>query len=108
MLFDWAALDLFVRAGLQELVNTDFAQVRYGDTSTAVLFALIVIAALCVTFARLLFLRRRYSRQHSGHKVARRHQRGLLIGLAYNIPKFVLALALICLLYTSPSPRARG
>ena len=104
MLFDWAALDLFVRAGLQELVNTDFAQVRYGDTSTAVLFALIVIAALCVTFARLLFLRRRYSRQHSGHKVARRHQRGLLIGLAYNIPKFVLALALIVILVALSDP----
>ena len=104
MLFDWAALDLFVRTGLQELVNTDFAQVRYGDTSTAVLFALIVIAALCVTFARLLFLRRRYSRQHSGHKVARRHQRGLLIGLAYNAPKFVLALALIVILVALSDP----
>ncbi len=104
MLFDWAALDLFVRTGLQELVNTDFAQVRYGDISTAVLFALIVIAALCVTFARLLFLRRRYSRQHSGHTVARRHQRGLLIGLAYNIPKFVLALALIVILVALSDP----
>ena len=104
MLFDWSALDLFVRTGLQELVNTDFAQVRYGDTSTAVLFSFIVIAALCVTFARLLLLRRRHSRQHSGHKVARRHQRGFLIGLAYNVPKFVLALALIVILVALSDP----
>ena len=104
MLFDWSALDLFVRTGLQELVNTDFAQVRYGDTSTAVLFSFIVIAALCVTFARLLLLRRRHSRQHSGHEVARRQQRGFLIGLAYNVPKFVLALALIVILVALSDP----
>ena len=104
MLFDWAALDLFVRTGLQEFVITDFALVRYGDTSTAVLFSFVVIAALCVTFARLLLLRRRHSRQHSGHEVARRHQRGFLIGLAYNVPKFVLALALIVILVALSDP----
>tara|TARA_Y100001001_G_scaffold153633_1_gene167441 strand:+ start:440 stop:1588 length:1149 start_codon:yes stop_codon:yes gene_type:complete len=104
MLFDWAALDLFIRTRFQELVDTDFAQVRYGDTGTAVVFTLIVIAALFVTFARLLFLRRRHSRQHSGHEVARRHQRGFLVGLAYNIPKIVLGLALIIILVALSDP----
>ena len=104
MLFDWAALDLFIRTRFQELVDTDFAQVRYGDTSTAVVFTFIVIAALFVTFARLLFLRRRHSRQHSGHEVARRHQRGFLVGLAYNIPKIVLGLALIIILVALSDP----
>lgn len=104
MLFDWAALDLFIRTRFQELVDTDFAQVRYGDTGTAVVFTLIVITALFVTFARLLFLRRRHSRQHSGHEVARRHQRGFLVGLAYNIPKIVLGLALIIILVALSDP----
>ena len=104
MLFDWAALDLFIRTRFQELVDTDFAQVRYGDTGTAVVFTLIVITALFVTFARLLFLRRRHSRQHSGHEVARRYQRGFLVGLAYNVPKFVLGLALIIILVALSDP----
>jgi len=104
MLLDWAALNEFIETGIQELVDTDFAQVRYADTGTAILLALIVAIAALLTLARLAFLRRRHSRQHSGHDVARRHQRGLLIRIAYNTPKLVLALALALILVALSDP----
>ncbi len=104
MLLDWTAFNEFIRTRIQELIETDFAQVRYADTGTAVLLAFIVTAAAVLTVARLAFLRRRHSRQHSGHEVARRHQRGLFVHIAYNAPKLVLALALAIILVALSDP----
>ena len=104
MLLDWAAFNEFIETRIQELVDTDFAQVRYADTGTAILLAFIVGVAALLTLARLAFLRRRHSRQHSGHDVARRHQRGLLVRIAYNTPKLVLALALALILVALSDP----
>ena len=93
MLPDWTAFTAFLNAQLLELIETDFAQVRYGDTGTATLAALAVGAAALLTAARLVLLRRRHARQHSGHDVPLRYQRGVVGRACYALPKIILALA---------------
>ena len=104
MVLDWAALNEFIRTRIQELVDTDFAQVRYADTGTALLIAFVVAVAGLLTFARLALLRRRHARQHSGHQVAQRYQQGLFVRIIYNTPKLVLALATIIILFALSDP----
>ena len=93
MLPDWTAFTAFLNAQLIELIETDFAQVRYGDAGTATLAALAVGAAALLTAARLVLLRRRHARQHSGHDVPLRYQRGVVGRACYALPKIILALA---------------
>ena len=93
MLPDWTAFTAFLNAQLLELIETDFAQVRYGDAGTATLAALAVGAAALLTAARLVLLRRRHARQHSGHDVPLRYQRGVVGRACYALPKIILALA---------------
>jgi hypothetical protein len=90
---DWTAFTEFLDAQLLELIETDFAQVRYGDAGTATLVALVVGAAALLTGARLILLRRRHVRQHSGHDVPRRYQRGIFGRACCALPKIILALA---------------
>lgn len=92
---DWTAFTAFLDAELRDLLATDFAQVRYGDAGTATLAALVVAAAALVTAARLLLLRSRHARQHSGHDVPRRYRRGAFGRACCALPKMLLGLALL-------------
>ncbi|MDE2904847.1 MAG: hypothetical protein OXQ28_02065 [Acidobacteriota bacterium] len=93
MLPDWTAFTEFLDAQLLALIETDFAQVRYGDAGTATLAALVLVAAALLTAVRLILLRRRHARQHSGHDVPLRYQRGIFGRTCYALPKIVLGLA---------------
>ena len=104
MLLDWAAFSEFLNAQLLELIETDFAQVRYGDTGTAVLWALAVGAAALLTVGRLALLRRRHARHHSGHEVPRRFRRGLAARVLHGLPKIALALAVVMVLIALSDP----
>ena len=104
VILDWVAFSEFINGRLQELVNTDFEQVRYADTGTATLIAIIVAVATLLTFARLALLRRRHARHHSGHEVASRHRQGRIIWLLYNLPKAFLALAVVIILVALSDP----
>ena len=104
VVLDWVAFSEFINGRLQELVNTDFEQVRYADTGTAILIAIIVATATLLTFARLALLRRRHARHHSVHEVASRHRQGRVIWLLYNLPKAFLALAVIVILVALSDP----
>ena len=94
MFLDWTAFTEFLDAQLLELIETDFAQVRYGDAGTATLAALVVAVATLVTVARLVLVRRRHARQHSGHDVPRRYRRGAVGRACYALPKIILGLAI--------------
>ena len=93
MLPDRAAFTEFLAARFLELIETDFAQVRYGDAGTATLAALVVAAVAAFTAARLVLLRRRHARQHSGHDVPRRYRRGAVGRACCALPKIMLGLA---------------
>lgn len=104
MLPDWTAFAAFLDAQLLELIETDFAQVRYGDAGTAALAALAVAAAALFTAGRLVLLRRRHARQHSGHDVPRRYRRGLFGRACHALPKVVLGLATATGLFALSDP----
>ncbi len=94
VLLDWTAFTEFLDAQLLELIGTDFAQVRYGDAGTATLAALVVTAAALFTTGRLVLLRRRHARQHSGHEVPRRYRRGVVGRTCCALPKVILGMAI--------------
>ena len=94
VLLDWTAFTEFLDAQLLELIGTDFAQVRYGNAGTATLAAFAVTAAALFTAGRLLLLRRRHARQHSGHDVPRRYRRGVVGRTCCALPKVILGLAI--------------
>ncbi len=104
MLVEWSEFTAFLRLRIQELVATEFAQVRYGDIGMATLLAMVVALAALLTFARLLLTRRSHARQHSGHTIGRRFQRRLFARVLYQIPKLLLALAVIGLLVAVSDP----
>ena len=104
MLTDWTGFPEFLRQELQDLLATDLAQVRYGDTGTAVLVALAVAAAALLTAARLALLRRRHARRHSGYLVPRRFRRGITARLLHAVPKMALGLALVMILIALSDP----
>ncbi len=94
----------FLQAQLDELAGTDFDQVRYGDTGTASLLGLILVAACLLTLARRSLTRRAHARQHSGHSVARRFRRGPIAAFLYVVPKLLLGLAVAALLVAASDP----
>ena len=104
MFTNWTAFLEFLSRELRDLLATDLAQVRYGDTGTAVLVAMAVGVAAILTAGRLALLRRRHARRQSGHRVPRRFRRGLTGGLLHAIPKLALALALAMVLVALSDP----
>lgn len=108
MLMEWAEFVEFLRTRLQELVETQFDQVRYGNVSMAVILGIVVAAALCLTLARIGLWPRSHSRHHSGHLIAPALQRGPVIRALYNLPKFLLALAVGGLLVAVSDPFLTG
>ena len=93
MPMEWAEFVGFIWARAQELVQTEFDQVRYGDIGLALALSIALALAVLLTVARMAFTARRHSRQHSGHAVRQEFQRGLLTKVLYNTPKLLLALA---------------
>ena len=104
VLASWTAFPEFLSGELQDLLSTDLAQVRYGDTGTAVLVAMAVAAAALLTAGRLVLLHRRHARRHSGYQVPRRFRRGLMGRVLHAIPKIALALALVTILVALSDP----
>jgi hypothetical protein len=100
----WPEAVDFIRLQIQELLSTEFDQVRYGDVSMAYLLAMVIVSAGVVTILRLLFIRRQHARQHSGHDIAPRFRRGPVIQMLYHVPKFLLALAVVALLIAVSDP----
>ena len=94
----------FLRGQLDELMRTEFDQVRYGDAGTASLLGLILLAACLLTLARRSLTRRAHARQHSGHSVARRFRRGPIAAALYVVPKLLLAAAVAALLVAASDP----
>ena len=69
MFLPWSEFVAFLNTSLVELVETEFAQVRYGDVGLAFWLTTLFGLAAVATLARLLFRRRKYSREHSGHTI---------------------------------------
>jgi len=93
MLMEWTEFVGFILARGQELAQTEFDQVRYGDVGLAFVLSVALALAVMLTIVRVALTARRHSRHHSGHLVDPKFQRGLVAKLLYNTPKLLLALA---------------
>ena len=93
MLMEWTDFVSFISARAQELVQTEFDQVRYADVGLAYLLSIALGLALMLTLARVTLTARRHSRHHSGHVVDPKFHRSRGVKLLYNAPKLLLALA---------------
>ena len=101
---DWSSFSDFLRVRSDELLTTDFDQIRFGDIGLSYLLALAVAAVIGVTLLRLWATKRRHSREHSGHQIEPRHQRGIWGKTFYNLPKVLLGLSLATLLVAMADP----
>ncbi len=104
MLMTWAEIVAFVDAGIRDLVETEYAQVRYGDVPMAIWLTLLVGLAVMLTVTRLLLIRRRHSRHHSGHAIDRAHQKRHWIRVVHAAPKALVALSLAAMLVAVADP----
>ena len=104
MFMPWSELVAFLDAGIRELVETDFAQIRYGDVGMAIWLAIGVGVALALTVVRLVAGRKRHARQHSGHVIDISHQKRIWIRLVHSAPKMLLATALLLLIVSVADP----
>ena len=101
---NWTEFVVFVNASFRELLETEFAQVRYGDVGLAFWLSVLVGLALVVTLARFTLQRRRHSRHHSGHKIAPEHQKRLWVRAIHTAPKVIIAGALALVVFAAADP----
>ena len=101
---DWTPFLDFLRIRAQELVGTDVNQIRYTDIGMTYWLAIAVALVVVLTLVRLWLTSPRHHREHSGHLIARRHQRGSWGRAFYNLPKLLLGLALAVLLMAMADP----
>ena len=104
MLQPWTEFVTFVNASLAELLETEFAQVRYGDVGLASALAIAVGLVAVASAARLTLRQRKHVRQHSGHVIDHRHTKRLWIRTAHSLPKVLVAGALGLMLFAAADP----
>ena len=104
MVMDWAEFVDFLWMRVRELGDTEFGQIRYADIAMAFGLSMVVAAAGLLTVARMAFKRRKNTREHSGHLIERRFQRGPLVRVLYHLPKLLLALAVAVVLVAVSDP----
>ena len=104
MFLPWNDFFTFIVASLDELVETEMAQVRYGDVGLASILGMMVGVAAIVAVARLVFRPQKHTRQHSGHVIDPKYQKGLWIRTAHTLPKVFVAGALALMLFAAADP----
>jgi hypothetical protein len=104
MLMPWNELLAFLDGGFRELLETDYAQIRYGDVGMAVALAIAVGVVLALTLVRLAATRKRHVRQHSGHLIEAGHRKRVWIRVLHTAPKALLAAALALLVVSVADP----
>ena len=104
MLMTWSEFMTFLTGGLEDLLATEYASVRYGDVGMGVVLAVIVGVALVLTAARLLLRRQRHVRSHSGHDIDVKHTKRPWIRVVHAAPKALIAGALALILVAAADP----
>jgi len=104
MLMEWADFVGFFGVRARELIDTDFAQVRYADIGLAYWLLVVVFLACLCTVVRLTFTARHHTREQSGYQVDYAYQRGKIAFFLYNIPKLLLCFAFVGLAIALSDP----
>ena len=101
---DWTPFSDFLTTRAQELAGTDLNQIRYTDIGMTYWLSIAVTLVAVLTLVRLWLTTHRHRREHSGHVIERRFQRGSWGRVFYNLPKLLLGLALAVLLMAMADP----
>ena len=101
---DWTRFSDFLRTRAHELVGTELTQIRYTDIGMTYWLSIGVTLVAVLTLVRLWLTSPRHRREHSGHVIERRFQRGPWSRAFYNLPKLLLGLALAVLLVAMADP----
>ena len=101
---DWTPFSNFLRTRAHELVGTELTQIRYTDIGMTYWLSIGVTLVAVLTLVRLWLTSPRHRREHSGHVIERRFQRGSWGRAFYNLPKLLLGLALAVLLVAMADP----
>ncbi len=94
----------FLGTRARELLGTDLGQIRFTDIGMTYLLSMAVALVVLLSVLRVWLTSRRHHRQHSGHQVERRFQRGVWGQALYIVPKLLLGLAVAVLLVAMADP----
>jgi len=101
MFLPWNEIVSFFTTSVQELFETEFAQVRYGNIGMATWLAVAVGVVAVASLARLVLRQRKHARHHSGYLIDREHKKPLWVRIAHSVPKLAVAAALALMVAAS-------
>ena len=104
MFLPWNEIVSFFTTSVQELFETEFAQVRYGNIGMATWLAITVGVVAVASLARLVLRQRKHARHHSGYFIDREHKKPVWIRLLHSVPKLAVAAALALMVAASADP----
>ena len=104
MFLPWNEIVSFFTTSVQELFETEFAQVRYGNIGMATWLAVAVGVVAVASLARLVLRQRKHARHHSGYLIDREHKKPLWVRIAHSVPKLAVAAALALMVAASADP----
>jgi hypothetical protein len=99
-----SALTNLASTTFREALATDFAAVRFGNPVLAIWLAALLLGAVAITVVRLYLRRHKRVREHSGHHIARRFRKPLVVQVMQCIPKVILAVAVVWLILAAADP----
>ena len=104
MFLPWNEVVGFFTSSAQELFETDFEQIRYGNLGMATWLAIAVGVVAVASFARLVLRRRKHVRHHSGYVVEPEHRKRFWVRALHSVPKLAVAAALALMVAASADP----
>ena len=106
--FSFAEIRLVVQWGWQDLVNTDFYEMKFSETELALKIGFVLVFLILLKIVLILIGRwlswEKYSRKDSGHLIAGKRERHLLARFILSIPTLALAIPLLAVLFAIASP----
>lgn len=99
---------LLVYNGWRDLLNTDFNSLRYSDVDLAVKVGVVMVVFVLFKLSWILICKmfgwHKYYRTDSGYTISRDNERGLWAGLFLNLPRMILLVPLVAILFAIADP----
>ena len=104
MFLPWNEIVGFFTSSAQELFETEFEQIRYGNLGTATWLAIVVGVVAVASLARLALRQRKHVRHHSGYVIDLAHRKRVWVRVLHSVPKLAVAAALALMVAASADP----
>ena len=104
MFLPWNEIVGFFTSSAQELFETEFEQIRYGNLGMATWLAIVVGVVAVASLARLALRQRKHVRHHSGYVIDPEHRKQNWVRVLHSVPKLAVAAALALMVAASADP----